>query len=207
MPEPSDNFFGQSAGFAPIKSQSEVQSAEGLRITSEELAQLVTDMAAGRENALAKFYDATSSVTFGLVLRILGNATIAEEVLVDIYDQAWRQAAAYNRARFSPIVWLCAMARNQAIKRLRSGVSSAPEMAGPFDGIESEASKMTIAVRAALDALPADQREVVELAYYRGLDYGEIADKLNKEFETVRTALRVGMMKLRELLKPVVERI
>src|SRR5689334_7659267 len=105
MPDPSDNFFGQSAGFAPIKSQSEVQSAEGLRITSEELAQLVTDMAAVRENALAKFYDATSSVTFGLVLRILGDTAVAEEALVDIYDQAYRQASTYDRARYSPIVW------------------------------------------------------------------------------------------------------
>jgi RNA polymerase sigma-70 factor (ECF subfamily) len=177
---------------------------------------LIAEVAAGQQSALTTLYDSTSRMVFGLILRIVSDRATAEEVLLDVYTQVWRQAASYDPARGAPLAWLMTIARTRAIDRLRSGkrdlqarepldamgeISSTttdPEQAS----VLSERQKL---VRSALDSLSREQREVIELAYYSGLSHSEIALKLGQPLGTVKTRTRLGMMKLRDLLRPVLE--
>jgi RNA polymerase sigma-70 factor (ECF subfamily) len=177
----------------------------------QRLTLLIRSLAAGDQHAMSALYDATSRLVYGLALRILNDPAIAEEVLMDVYMQVWRQAAAYDATRGAPLAWMTTMARSRAIDRLRSGKQRQQreeplELAGNHStpaNIEEavEASEMCQRVRAALDLLSTEQREVIELAYYGGLSHSEIAAKLGQPLGTVKTRTRLGMMKLRETLK------
>ena len=174
---------------------------------------LIRSMAAGDQSALATLYDTTSRLVFGLVLRILADRATAEEVLLDVYSQVWRQAALYDTKRGAPLAWLLTIARSRAIDRLRSGridqqskepLDAVGELTADTQSPEeataiSERRKL---VRAALQALSPEQREVIELAYYSGLSHSEIAAQLGQPLGTVKTRTRLGMLKLREALRP-----
>src|ERR1044071_3163695 len=82
---------------------------------------LIQRVASGDQSAIATFYDTTSRLTFGLILRILNDRETAEEVLLDVYTQVWRQAATYDHQRGTPLAWLMTIARTRALDRLRSG--------------------------------------------------------------------------------------
>ena len=180
---------------------------------NEELAALIKSLASGDQSAMTTLYDSTSRLVYGLVLRILNEAPTAEEVLLDVYTQVWRQAAQYDATRGAPLAWLTTIARSRAIDRLRSGSHErqfkqpleAAEMSAATAGTSAEdftvASEMQKLVRAALEMLPPEQREVIELAYYGGLSHSEIAVKLGQPLGTIKTRTRLGMMKLRETLK------
>lgn len=180
------------------------------------LAEIIKCISAGDEQALAAFYDATSRVVFGLLLRVLAAREEAEEVLLDVYTQVWRQAGAYNEGRGTPLAWLTTIARSRAIDRLRSGsferrhtdsLDAATERASGARDVEETAAAGETGrhVRAALDALPPEQREVIELAYYGGMSHGEIAAHTGHPLGTVKTRTRLGMMRLREMLKETYE--
>jgi RNA polymerase sigma-70 factor (ECF subfamily) len=169
-------------------------------------------MAGGDESALSSLYDRSSRLIFGLLLRILNDAGLAEEVLLDVYMQVWRQAAKYDPVRGKTLAWIITIARSRAIDRLRS--TRQEEMRKEsLDGADYNAALTsafedpTIAperrriVRAALDSLPPEQREVIEMAYYLGLSHSEIAARLGQPLGTVKTRTRLGMMKLREQLR------
>lgn len=185
----------------------------GFRSRDQELISLVQQIAKNDQLALATLYDATNRLAYGLILRVLGDASMAEEVLLDVYTQIWRQAANYDTGRGSPIAWLMTIARTRAIDRLRSGWQDR-QRKEPLDLLNDRETgaaspeEMTVAserqkfVRAALSALTPEQREVIELAYYGGLSHSEIALKLNQPLGTVKTRTRLGMMKLREALAP-----
>lgn len=176
---------------------------------------LIRNSARGDQSALGELYDATSRLVFGLVLRIVGDRASAEEVLLDVYTQAWRQAANYDEARGAPLAWLMTIARSRAIDRIRS--SKHDQHKDPLDAVseisdrEPSPEQATVdserrqLVRAALDTLPAEQREVVELAYYSGLSHSEIASRLGQPLGTVKTRTRLAMIKLRDMLRPVLE--
>jgi RNA polymerase sigma-70 factor (ECF subfamily) len=181
---------------------------------SRRWAILIEKVAAGDDSALASLYDSTSRMIFGLLLRILNNVAAAEEVLIDVYVQVWRQASSYDRRRGSPMAWLIMIARSRAIDRLRSGRQerereeplsqiSTDRSSAPSPEEVAAASELSRLVRSALSALSPEQREVIELAYYSGLSHSEIAEKLRQPLGTVKTRIRLGMMKLREMLKPV----
>jgi RNA polymerase sigma-70 factor, ECF subfamily len=183
------------------------------RSRDQDLVSLVERVATGDQSALAALYDETNRLIYSLVLRVLGDASSAEEVLLDVYTQVWRQAASYDVKRGAPLAWMATIARSRAIDRLRSGWqdkrrkesldvlgdapsnSSSPEE----DATISERQKF---VREALKLLTPEQRQVIELAYYSGLSHSEIAEKLNQPLGTVKTRTRLGMMKLREALAP-----
>ena len=189
-----------------------IDTAE-MRERDHDLISLVQRIATGDQAALAALYDATSRLVYGLVLRVLGDPSSAEEVLLDVYTQVWRQATSYDTNRGAPLAWLTTIARSRAIDRLRSGwqdqqrkesldtLGDAPAgAASPEDA--TVASERQRFVRAALNSLTPEQREVIELAYYSGLSHSEIAAKLNQPLGTVKTRTRLGMMKLREALGP-----
>ena len=180
-------------------------------------AALIRGAADGDQQALASLYDATSRTVYGLLLRILADASAAEEVLLDVYAQVWRQAASYSAERGSPLAWLTTIARSRAIDRLRRGRLeqqrtepldlSASRFAAAGASVEEDVqSRETGAfVRAALDSLAPEQREVIELAYYGGMSHSEIAAARGLPLGTVKTRTRLGMMRLREMLRPVYE--
>ena len=184
-----------------------------LRTRDADWTSLIKQMAAGDQSALATLYDTTSRLVFGLVLRILTDRATAEEVLLDIYTQVWRQAGAYDNKRGAPLAWLMTIARSRAIDRLRSGrneqqskepLDSVGELSATTESPEEATaiSERRTLVRSALESLSPEQREVIELAYYSGLSHSEIAARLGQPLGTVKTRTRLGMIKLREVLRP-----
>lgn len=175
---------------------------------------MIRSVADGDQSALAQLYDSTSRLLFGLLLRILGNPATAEEVLLDVYTQVWRQAASYDRSRGAPLAWLMTIGRSRAIDRIRS-TRLDQQKSEPLEAVAGEATagdnpeeasviaERRTLVRAALESLSPEQRQVIELAYYSGLSHSEIASKLQQPLGTVKTRTRLGMMKLRDLLSPV----
>jgi RNA polymerase sigma-70 factor (ECF subfamily) len=181
-----------------------------------ELGLLISSVAAGNQSALAELYDRSSRVAFGLIVRVLGDAAMAEEVTLDVYTQVWRQAKAYDSSRGTPLAWLLTIARTRAIDRLRSGkqerqrsepLESADTVKAPAGDPEESSvlSEQQRIVQGALAALSADQREVIELAYFQGLSQSEIASTLGQPLGTVKTRTRLGLIKLRETLGPILK--
>jgi RNA polymerase sigma-70 factor, ECF subfamily len=184
------------------------------RARDQELIDLVGQIAQGDQAALAHLYDTTNRLVFGLILRVLGETGAAEEVLLDVYTQVWRQAATYDIQRGSPLAWLTTIARSRAIDRLRSGwqtqqrqesldVVTDRETAAASPEEATVLSERQRLVKQALAQLSPEQREVIELAYYSGLSHTEIAAKLGQPLGTVKTRTRLGMLKLRDALAPV----
>jgi RNA polymerase sigma-70 factor (ECF subfamily) len=166
----------------------------------------VRRIAAGDHGALAALYDATNRLIYGMALRILSNPADAEEVTLDIFTQVWRNASNYDEARGSVVAWLMTMARSRAIDRLRSranrgrreealmDLSNAAPLQAPMTlGVERE-------VQAALLTLTPEQREAIELAYWYGYSHSELSARLGQPLGTIKTRIRMGMMKLRSQL-------
>ena len=182
----------------------------------QDWAALIRRVADGDQSALATLYDSTSRLVFGLILRIVVDRTIAEEVLLDVYTQVWRQAASYDIKRGAPLAWLMTIARTRGIDRLRSGRheqqhKESLDAIGEITTNDASPETETVIaerrqlVRSALESLSPEQREVIELAYYSGLSHSEIALKLGQPLGTVKTRTRLGMMKLRDMLRPTLE--
>lgn len=179
----------------------------------QEWGQLIAQTAQGDQAALATLYDRTSPQVYGLVLKILDNREAAEEVTLDVYTQVWRQAYTYDETRGSPGGWLMTLARTRAIDRYRAGAAERGRLesldAVEFFASDCETPEQELAggeqrryVQQALALLTAEQREAIVLAYFFGLSQSEISDKLNLPLGTVKTRMRLGMMKLRDALAP-----
>ncbi|MBH0207518.1 MAG: sigma-70 family RNA polymerase sigma factor [Nitrospira sp.] len=191
-----------------------VMSLELSRVIQEqEWGQLIAQTAQGDQAALATFYDRTSSQVFGLVYKILNNREAAEEVTLDVYTQVWRQAHTYDATRGRPGAWLMTLARTRAIDRFRAGAAEYGRMESldaadlfasdgdtPEQDVESQERRRY--VQQALATLTAEQRQAVALAYFYGMSQSEIAEKLDLPLGTVKTRIRLGMIKLREALAP-----
>jgi RNA polymerase sigma-70 factor (ECF subfamily) len=170
---------------------------------------LVRAVARGDEVALAACYDRYRLILFGLILRILHDREDAEDVLQEVFLQVWRRAGDFDEARGRAFTWLVTIARSRALDRLRSAGSRARlgEQAAqiPRDDVEDAAldsvkSEQGTIVRQALAELPEEQQKTLFLAYFEGLTQTEIAARLGDPLGTVKTRMRSGMIKLRELL-------
>lgn len=177
---------------------------------------LVRAMAAGESDAMGQLYDRWSSSIFGLALRITREKADAEEVVVDAFAQAWRDAKRFEPGRGSVGAWLATIARSRALDLVRatgrrnrltdttaaSSVDASIAMGSPTPSPSAhvEDDERARKVRAALDDLPAPQRTVIELAYFGGLSQSEIAERLSEPLGTVKTRVRLGLHKLREQL-------
>jgi RNA polymerase sigma-70 factor (ECF subfamily) len=170
-------------------------------------------IAGGDHNALAELYDRHARAIYSLALRILQNQADAEDIVQEVLSQAWRQASRYDAARGNVAAWLLTLARSRAIDRLRArrarpdrGAEPAPaDIADRTVSVDLQllSAEQVARVRAALDALPLLQRLAIELAYYEGLTHTEIAERLEQPLGTVKTRIRLAMMKLRESLADV----
>ena len=165
-------------------------------------------------DALAALYDRHGGRLLGLAQRILGAGGEAEEVVQEVFLFAWRSAAAFDPMRGNVLTWLMIAARSRSIDRLRARrPASRPEIrsleevtdppAAPDDVEASSQSRQWEGIcRAAVSSLPEDQRRALELAYFEGLTHQEIAEKTRSPLGTVKTRVRLGLMKLRERLRP-----
>lgn len=180
-------------------------------------AELVSAMAHGDEGAAAAFYDRHAPTAMALAFRLLRERADAEGVVLEAFMQAWRDAARFDGTRGSPVSWLLTITRTRALDHLRRAgrlakrtaanveevpaeLLAAPEQAG-HPGFDVEEAEQRQAVKHAVQALPDNQRIVIELAYFAGLSQSEIAERLSEPLGTVKTRARLAMMKLREGLR------
>ena len=176
---------------------------------------LLADVARGEVSAFEELYDRHSGTLYALLLRILGNADDAQEVLQEAFVKAWTSASQFDPARGSEIAWLISIARSRGIDRLRSRNTRAiredeagreisthsgfvVKNTGADRAIRAEEDH---AVRDALLQLPEAQRRALELAYFEGLSQSEIAERLQEPLGTIKTRMQLGMKKLRERLQ------
>src|SRR5262245_56462782 len=164
--------------------------------------ELIRRMARGDRDGFAAFYDAYASLAFGVLRRMLPPEEAAE-ALQDVFWELWRAAGEYDPSRGSPEAWVTVRARSRGIDRVRS-VRRREEVfvvAEPADDASVDAAfEDGDTVRGALATLPEPQREVLELAYWKGLTQSEIAARLGQPLGTVKTRMRLGMDKLRGLI-------
>lgn len=175
-----------------------------------ELSALIERLAQHDRSAMQELYETTSTRVYGLALRIVGNRESAEDVAVEVYAQVWRDAATYNAARGTPYSWLLTLTRSRAIDMVRARrhdeVTDSVEITGALEcqrpGPEAVSAEVERGhfVRGAIARLAPEQREAIELAFFRGLSHSEIAQRLDQPLGTVKTRIRMGMLKLRSLL-------
>jgi RNA polymerase sigma-70 factor (ECF subfamily) len=170
---------------------------------------LLKAIAARDEAALAQLYDRYRAILFGLLMRILNNREEAEDVLQEVFLQVWRKAADFDENRGRPFTWLVTLARSRGIDRLRTLASrervaeaGAREVSEEISDAATDAlkSEQRGLVSDALAKLPDEQKRTIMLAYFDGLTQSEIATRLGAPLGTVKTRMRTGMIRLRELL-------
>jgi len=172
---------------------------------------VVQRLAAGDRDAVAELYVRHAARIMGLAIRIVRNSSDAEDVVQEVFSQAWRTAPNYQPARGSVAGWLLMMARSRAIDRLRSrqprrDVDDRPDLDGlPADvapvSEQLIASQQVAHVREAMTALPVEQRTALELAYFEGLTQSEIAERTQTPLGTVKTRIRTALTSLRRSVR------
>lgn len=175
---------------------------------------LVRQMSDGDSRALEVLYDRYARVVFSFALRIVGDRLLAEEVLQEAFTRCWRQSGRFELAKGNLASWLLSITHNLAIDEVRKR-QRRPQRADMVDitdvlrGQEdttvdveeaAEASELREQIQRAMATLPDAQRQVIELAYFGGLTQREVAALLNEPLGTVKTRMRLGMQKLKELL-------
>jgi RNA polymerase sigma-70 factor (ECF subfamily) len=163
-------------------------------------ARLVQAMAAGDRTALVALYERHSSILLGLALRIVRDRREAEDLLHDVFLEAWRAAKDFDPKRGRARTWLAVRMRSRALDLQKSARVSRNAGDGGLDVIVDESAQSTpdhARVRAALADLGTDQRRVLELAYFEGLSCSEIAERIAIPVGTVKSRIAAGLDRLR----------
>jgi RNA polymerase sigma-70 factor, ECF subfamily len=181
-------------------------------IADEELMALVYE---GDARAFEVIFDRHAAVAFSLAYRMCGRRPVAEEIVQEAFMSLWRSSARYDPTRGSVRSWVLRVVHNRAIDAFRRELPSAShdvsddrmsEVLPARERTEEEVERRTEArlVRTALDELPRDQRQVIELAYFGGFSHAQIAAALGLPAGTVKGRMRLGLSKLRiALAEPV----
>jgi RNA polymerase sigma-70 factor, ECF subfamily len=174
---------------------------------------LLRQVAERRPEALTALYDRHAPHLLALARRILGGAGEAEDVVQEVFVHAWNHAARYEPSRSSVSTWLVLLTRSRSIDRLRhlQVVDRSHDAAGRAIPAEDHASPDGVEavlirerrerIRRELDALPPEQRQVLEMAFYQGLSQSEIAAQADLPLGTVKTRTLLAMKKLRSALR------
>jgi RNA polymerase sigma-70 factor (ECF subfamily) len=170
---------------------------------------LIAAVAGGDRDALGELYDRFSPSLLAVALRMLGSSREAEDVVQDVFLEAWQRARHYDRARGTVRTWLMLRLRSRTLDRMRSskrtrGVSF-EELALPVAESNTEASLAALdgdVLRKALGELPGDQRRVLELGYFSGQSCAEIAAELSVPIGTVKSRMSRAIAHLRARLTP-----
>jgi RNA polymerase sigma-70 factor, ECF subfamily len=174
---------------------------------------LVAAMVARDADAVARLYDRHAARLLGVAYRILGESGEAEEVVQEVFLHAWRAASSFDPFRGTVLAWLIVATRSRSIDRIRTRKSSISRdetgrdplavLPAQDDVEEGAASRQWETIcRAAIGELPAEQRRALELAFFEGLTHQEIAARTATPLGTVKTRIRLGLMKLRERVRP-----
>ncbi len=171
---------------------------------------LMAAIARGDEEAFAELYDRMAAYVHGVTRRVVRDPAQAEEVTQEVFVEVWRTAARFDGTRGSVRTWVLTMAHRRAVDRVRSEQASrdrtdrigSRDRDRPFDQVAEDVETRFEhqQVRSALDTLTALQREAVELAFYGGYTYREVAELLDTPLGTVKTRLRDGLIRLRDAM-------
>jgi RNA polymerase sigma-70 factor (ECF subfamily) len=177
-------------------------------------AALMRLVALSQEQALAQLYDRYNRLVFSLALAIVQDRATAEEITLDVFMRIWQKAALYNPEQARVSTWLTHITRNHSIDVLRRRAArpehysvelneEAPrsEPPGPTPADTTEETLQRERVHSALSLLPADQRQVLFLAYFEGYTQSQIAETLHQPLGTVKTRMRLALQKLRDYLQ------
>lgn len=192
---------------------------------SRELAALLARSGLGDRAAFATLYERTSAHLLGVVLRINHDRAQAEDILQEVYVNVWRAAQGFDAAQSQPLTWLTSIARNRAIDSLRRQQTQprmqtlhandddeepdvydtvADDAAGPLELLSRAADAR--ALGHCMQALSAQQRQSVALAFFDGLSHGEVAEKLQQPLGTVKSWVRRALASLKTCLDAAVSR-
>lgn len=180
--------------------------------TDSELFEKIADL---QKNALSELYDRFADRLFGFACKILNHEGLAEDVLQELFIYLWENAQRFDKKRGNVSAWLTVLCRNRCIDKLRSRTSTQKhtttiddaillnmgddESDNPLDIVSYKETQ--IKVKAALQQLSSEQREPIMMAYFEGFSQSEIAARINQPLGTVKTRVRLGMQKLRTILK------
>jgi RNA polymerase sigma-70 factor (ECF subfamily) len=177
-------------------------------LADEELMELV---AAGEVRAFEVVFDRHAGPAYSLAYRMCGRKALAEDIVQEAFLSLWRSGTGYDRARGSVRSWVLSAVHNRAVDALRRvGAKSGRDVsdegiaerlrAPDSTDVQVERRDQARRVRSALDELPADQRQVIELAYFGGLSHTQIAQMLELPPGTVKGRMRLGLSKMRSVL-------
>ena len=182
----------------------------GWPVTATDLDVLLRRVAQRDSEAFAALYDATRSRVYGMVSRVLRDRGYSEETTQDVYLQVWRTAESYDPASGSALAWLLTLAHRRAVDRVRAeqaatqrdsryGATTLERPAGDVsDAVISGEERQRVA--ACLNGLTELQRECIDLAYYQGLTYVQVSERLSANLATVKSRMRDGLRGLRNCL-------
>ncbi|MFW0783433.1 ECF RNA polymerase sigma factor SigK [Gordonia sp. CPCC 206044] len=171
---------------------------------------LLARIASGDTAAFSEFYDSTCDRVYGMVFRVLRDPGYSEETTQEVFLQVWRSAGTYDPRAGSAISWLITVAHRRAVDRVRAESAAtrrditygAEDQRTGFDEVAESVTAQETAreVVDCLQTLTGIQRESVDLAYYQGLSYREVADRLSVALPTIKSRIRDGLRRLRNCL-------
>jgi RNA polymerase sigma-70 factor, ECF subfamily len=186
--------------------------------SEQEFLRLLDEITQGNQNALNSLYEQTNRVVFILILRITNNRSAAEEVTLDVFFEIWRKSSTYDPVRGSVIGWILGRARSRAIDRVRLESRKKrihfDAAVFPYSTLENRngcdctlSTERELILRKAVETLTPGEREVIEIAFFKGMTYQEVSVLLDQPLGTVKTRIRSGLCKLRRILGPQLENI
>ncbi|PTT69157.1 sigma-70 family RNA polymerase sigma factor [Arthrobacter sp. HMWF013] len=177
---------------------------------SQRLSGLLARIAGGDQAAFAQFYQLTSRRVFGMARRVLIDPELSEDTTQEVFLQVWQNAGKFNPEMGSPLSWLMTISHRRAVDKVRSSQSATDREARygassqdvDHDSVSDEVDTRleAEAVVRCLDTLTDTQQESVRLAYYGGLTYREVAEKLNAAVPTIKSRIRDGLIRLKTCL-------
>ena len=177
---------------------------------SQRLSALLAGIARGDQAAFAEFYQLTSRRVFGMARRVLIDPELSEDTTQEVFLQVWQNAAKFDPQAGSPLSWLMTISHRRAVDKVRSSQSSTDREAKygastqdiDHDTVSDEVGSRleAEAVVRCLETLTETQQESVRLAYYGGLTYREVAERLNAAVPTIKSRIRDGLIRLKTCL-------
>ncbi len=169
-------------------------------VVDAHLVQWLEAMSAGDEGALGDFYDATLAKVYGVAIRVLGDPALAEDVVTDVYHDAWTKAATFDASRGAPLAWLLRICRNRALDRYRhensvnrtAEAAAAQTVVEPVEKPDSllESIEEGHAVQTLLASISSEDRQLIALAFFRGYTHEQIAHATSIPLGTVKSRIR-----------------
>lgn len=202
------------ATMARGKVDGETPSAPATKSDNLQDLDLIAAIAAGDSAALEALYDRYSAVVYRLALRIVKDQELAADIVQEVFWRVWRRSGSFERDRGRVAQWLFGVAHNLCIDELRRQrsrpvsvyedvehplIQLLPDDRADVVGAALETERREL-IASALQHLPTEQRQAIELAYFGGLSHQEIATRLNRPLGTIKTRVRLGLHKLRSVL-------